>query len=82
MNKAKEIGQIALWLAGHLAFTVVLNLTILGGYYAHLQYQAVTGTPIDVAELTDDSKQALANALIEDGFSVPRNIDDKPKKRG
>lgn len=28
---------------------------------------------IDITQLTDEAKQDLANELIEDGFSVPRN---------
>ena len=78
MSKAREIGNIALWLAGHLAFTMVLNLTVLGGYYAYLQYQTMMPTQIDLAQLTAEDKQALAAALIDDGFSVPK----PEKKRG
>lgn len=78
MERAKEIGNHALWLVGHLAFTIAVNLMALGGYFAYQEYKAMQPTQIDLAQLTDQDKQALAAALIEDGFSVPKS----EKKRG
>ena len=72
MNKAREIGNIALWLAGHLAFTTIVNLTVLGGYYAFQQYKAMQPYQIDLSQLEPEAKEALASALVEDGFSIPK----------
>lgn len=80
MEQAKNLGAIALWLMGHLAFTIVVNLTAIGGYY--VWSQAKGPITIDLAQMTSEDKQALASALIDDGYSVPRNIEDNRKKRG
>jgi hypothetical protein len=77
MEKAREIGNIALWLCGHLAFTIIINLTAVGGYYCYKQYQDMMPVQIDLAQLNEQEKEALAQALVEDGFNVPRE-----KKKG
>jgi len=79
MEQAKNLGAIALWLMGHLAFTVVVNLTAIGGYYVWSQVKGPI--QIDLAQMTSEDKQALASALIDDGYSVPRNVEEK-KRRG
>lgn len=74
MNKAREIGQIALWLAGHLAFTVVLNLTVLGGYYAYQQYQTLQPVQIDLSQLDNEARNELSKELFL--------LNQDEKKRG
>lgn len=77
MSRIEEIGNQTLWILGHLAFTIIVNLTVLGGYYTFQQYQAMQPYQIDLSQLEPEAKEALASALIEDGFSVP-----KPQKKG
>ncbi len=76
MEQARNLGNIALWLMGHLAFTIVVNLTALGGYYCYQAYQAMQPIQIDIAQLSSEEKEALAMALVDDGYSVPR-VDKK-----
>ena len=82
MSRATEIGNHALWLMGHLAFTVTVNLALFGAYHTYTWYQAQQPVQIDLTQLSTEDKQALASALIDDGFSIPKNIEDKPRKRG
>lgn len=49
MEKAREIGNIALWLVGHLAFTIIINLTALGGWFCYQKYQEVYAAPTEIA---------------------------------
>ena len=64
MEKAREIGQILLWLAGHLAFTIIINLTALGGYYAYQQYQSIHPVQIDLSQLDQDARNELSKELF------------------
>lgn len=77
MSRIEEIGSHALWIAGHLLFTTILNLTLVGGWYAYGQYQALQPVRIDITQLTQEDKQALANALVDDGTSVPRETNKR-----
>lgn len=72
MERAKEIGDQLLWLIGHLAFTLAVNLMVFGGYHAFQVYQSMQPMQIDISQLSDEGKEALASALVEDGFNVPR----------
>lgn len=82
MSRIEEIGSHLLWIMGHLAFTVTVNLALFGAYHTYTWYQAQMPVQIDLAQLSTEDKQALASALIDDGFSVPRIVEDKPRKRG
>lgn len=73
MSRAKEIGNHALWVLGHVLFTIVAVCSARGGYEYWNDYVASQGVQIDLSQLEDVEKEQLASALIEDGFSVPKN---------
>jgi hypothetical protein len=72
MNRLEQIGTQALWFMGHLLFTVIVDLTILGGYYAWVEYKASQPVQIDISSLSSEERLALSNALVDSGTSVPR----------
>lgn len=64
MEKAREIGNLALWLSGHLLFTLITVCSIRGAYQFYLDYQALQPVQIDLDQLSDSelnqiSKQAF-----------------------
>lgn len=88
MSKVTEISSIALWLLGHALFTIITICTVRGAWAFHQDYQSYIAkieaakTTIDISQLSDESKEKLASALIEDGFSVPRNVEGSKNKKG
>jgi len=72
MDKLEDIGQFIAWWASRLLFTLVLNLCLFGGYKAYELYQSMQPISIDLTQLNSSDKEALASALIDDGYSVPK----------
>ena len=76
----ENLTELIKWSASHLITWAVLNCLIVGGWWFYEQYQNWVGIPIDISVLTPESKEALAMALVEDGYNVPRP-EGKPTKQ-
>jgi len=80
MSRTEEIGGQILWVLGHLVFTTVTVCALRGGYMFYKEAQSLRGVEFDISRLEAAEKEALAEQLILDGFSVPKNVDE-PKRR-
>lgn len=69
MERAKEIGDQLLWLIGHLAFTLAVNLMVFGGYHAWQAYQGKVAQPSKPAPKTQMSLNDLDEFNFE-GLSI------------
>lgn len=72
----KRVGMLSVWLVSRIFFTVIVNLTAVGGYQAFQWYQART-IP-DVAAMSTEQRNALAEALFSYG---PDDMEQEGKKR-
>ncbi len=69
MEQARNLGNFALWLSSHLLFTLILDLALLGGWFAWQQLPTLLGRDMAslVKGLSVDEKNELAQALFDNG---------------
>lgn len=64
MERAKDLGNNALWLGGHLMFTLILDLALLGGYHAYNWYLTTQPQEWNLSALSADDRSELSKQLF------------------
>jgi len=66
MEQAKNLGNIALWLSGHVLFTLITVCSLRGGYQFYQDYKAMQPVQINLDELSNDE----LNQISKEAFVV------------
>jgi hypothetical protein len=56
------------WLLSHVIFSIIAVCAVRGGCQFYLEWMPER---IDISQLSEEGKEALAQVLVEDGYSVP-----------
>lgn len=64
MEQMKNLGAFALWFSSRMLFTIIVDLTLFGGYHAYNWYQTTQPQEWDLSALNADERSELSKQLF------------------